>query len=87
MPTQIFLHNVKFLCLEGRRQGVLALPRFYLPIVGWASSPGWRQSTFAKASVDTGSAKFVSLTKQNQVVELNGIEPMTSSLQSSRSPN
>ena len=49
--------------------------------------PVCNPSTFAKASVDTGFAKLATLAKQNQVVELNGIEPMTSSLQSSRSPN
>ena len=89
MLTQIFLHNVKFLCLEGRRQEtVKPFPRFYLPdrsLDGRCARH--HQSAFAKASADTGFAKFVSLTKQNQVVELNGIEPMTSSLQSSRSPN
>ena len=78
MLTQIFLHNVNF---SARRQktGNVAIPSLLTssPIAGYQFSPGsLRMACHPKLA-----------SRERRVVELNGIEPMTSSLQSSRSPN
>ena len=82
MPTQILLHNVNDLCLwkaEDEEQTVLQLlsSLFQTALLNGPAGEAWQ-----KQRLDHGSDPFA-----KQMVELNGIEPMTSSLQSSRSPN